>query len=254
MRDERKTRRELRQQVDALRSRVAQIEQAEPKRSDEELKVFERRFGKILDSVTEAMLLLDVENKRIVAGNKVICQMLGRNPKEFKNLGVMNIHPQKDLDYIMEQFEKQARGELALAKDVPVKRKDGSVLYADIDSLPVTLAGKAYLMSVFRETHPRKAKSIMQQSASADSYAGKPLTKSEMGVLRLIVGGLSNKEIAQLLHRSIRTIENHRAHLMHKLGVKNSVELVKRAAAMGVVDLPAKRKRGKAARNSENHP
>ena len=70
----------------------------------------------------------------------------------------------------------------------------------------------------------------MQQSASADSYAGKPLTQSEMRVLRLIVGGLSNKEIAQLLHRSIRTIENHRAHLMHKLGVNNSVELVKRAA------------------------
>ena len=152
----------------------------------------------------------------------------------------------------MEQFEKQARDELALAKDIPLKRKNGSVFYADIDSLPVTLAGKAYLMSVFRETLPTKAKSILQRGAPADSYAGKPLTRSEMRVLRLIVGGLSNKEIAQLLHRSIRTIENHRAHLMHKLGVRRSVELVKRAAAMGVVELPTKRKRGKAARNPES--
>ena len=254
MRDERKTRRELLQEVHALRSRVAQIGQAEPRRRDEELRGFELRFGKILDNVTEAMLLVDVQNRQIVASNKAICQMLGYNPKECKNLGVVDVYPQEDLDYAMEQFEKQARGELALAKDVPVKRKDGSVLWVDIDSLPVTLAGKAYLMSVFTEALPPKAKSILHQSASAGSYAGKPLTQSEMRVLRLIVGGLSNREIAQLLHRSTRTIENHRAHLMHKLAVNNSVELVKRAAVMGVVDLPTNRKRAKAARNSENCP
>ena len=252
MQNNRKTGRRLQQGSDVLPSHASPIEQDEQQRGDQELNAFERKFGKILDNVTEAMLLWDVENKRIVAGNEVICRMLGCNPKECKNLGVMDIHPQEDLDYAMEQFEKQARGELALAKDIPLKRKNGSVFYADVDSLPVTLAGRAYLMSVFRETLPTKAKSILQRGALADSYTGKPLTTSEMRVLRLIVGGLSNREIAQLLHRSIRTIENHRAHLMHKLGVRRSVELVKRAAAMGVVELPTKRKRGKAARNPES--
>ena len=85
-----------------------------------------------------------------------------------------------------------------------------------------------------------KVKSILQQSTFDDSYRGKPLTESEMKVLKLIIDGKSNKEIAHLLHRSIRTIEVHRGHLMSKLDVDNVVDLVKRVAMMGLVELPAK--------------
>ncbi len=85
-----------------------------------------------------------------------------------------------------------------------------------------------------------KVKSILQQSTFDDSYKGKPLTESEMKVLKLIIDGKSNKEIAYLLHRSVRTIEVHRSHLMRKLDVDNVVDLVKRAAMMGLVELPAK--------------
>ena len=58
--------------------------------------------------------------------------------------------------------------------------------------------------------------------------------------VRLVITGKSNKEIAYLLHRSLRTIEVHRSHLMRKLDVDNVVDLVKRAAMMGLVELPAK--------------
>jgi len=85
-----------------------------------------------------------------------------------------------------------------------------------------------------------KVKSILQKSTFDDFYTGKPLTESEMKVLKLIIDGKSNKEIANLLHRSVRTIEVHRGHLMRKLDVANVVDLVKRAAMMGLVDLPAK--------------
>jgi len=56
-----------------------------------------------------------------------------------------------------------------------------------------------------------KVKSILQQSTFDDSYRGKPLTESEMKVLKLIISGNSNKEIAYILHRSVRTIEVHHA-------------------------------------------
>ena len=59
-----------------------------------------------------------------------------------------------------------------------------------------------------------------------------------MKILRLIVEGKSNKEIAKLFHRSIRTIENHRSHLMKKVGVDNSIDLVTQSVKMGIVDLP----------------
>ena len=48
------------------------------------------------------------------------------------------------------------------------------------------------------------------------------------------------KEIAKLLHRSIRTVENHRTHLMNKLGVDNSVALVKKALEMELVELQSR--------------
>ena len=55
------------------------------------------------------------------------------------------------------------------------------------------------------------------------------LTLREKEVLRLIVEGKTSKEIADLLFISPRTMENHRAKIMKKLGVKKSVELVRYA-------------------------
>lgn len=48
----------------------------------------------------------------------------------------------------------------------------------------------------------------------------------ELEVLQLICSGWSNKEIADKLCISIRTIENHKATLMQKTGVKNTISLI----------------------------
>ena len=75
--------------------------------------------------------------------------------------------------------------------------------------------------------------SALKQDVLADILRCKPLTETETIVLRLILKGKSNKEIANILHRSVRTVEVHRSHIMHKLNVNNVVDLVKRADAMG---------------------
>ncbi len=56
----------------------------------------------------------------------------------------------------------------------------------------------------------------------------------EMIILCLILQDKSNKEIARILHRSVRTVEVHRSHIMHKLDVDSVVDLAKRAAIMGL--------------------
>lgn len=61
------------------------------------------------------------------------------------------------------------------------------------------------------------------------------LTKTEMRVLRLILDGRNNRDIAVVLHRSPRTVEVHRSNLMHKLGASNIVELLRRAADAGLL-------------------
>jgi DNA-binding CsgD family transcriptional regulator len=87
------------------------------------------------------------------------------------------------------------------------------------------------------ETFLRKVKSLMKRNPVLDFMKDKPLTKNEVRILRLVIEGKSSKEISGLFHRSIRTIEVHRASIMHKLGVDNLVDLVKRAAVMGLIDL-----------------
>ena len=82
--------------------------------------------------------------------------------------------------------------------------------------------------------------SALERNTPPDPLPGKELTRAEMKVLRFILDGKSNKETAYILHRSVKTIEAHRHRIMHKLGVDNLVGLVKRAAAMGLVELSPK--------------
>jgi len=58
--------------------------------------------------------------------------------------------------------------------------------------------------------------------------------------LHYILSGNSNKQTATILNRSEKTIEVHRSRIMRKLGADNVVDLLKRAAAMGLVDLSPK--------------
>jgi len=65
------------------------------------------------------------------------------------------------------------------------------------------------------------------------------LTRMELRVLCHILEGRNNREIADLLHRSHRTVEVHRRHMMRKLGANNVVELLRQAARLHLFDLGA---------------
>ena len=60
-----------------------------------------------------------------------------------------------------------------------------------------------------------------------------PLTIREREVLKLIAEGISNKEIAEFLYISTRTVEHHRANIMRKLNIKQTANLVKYAIRKG---------------------
>ena len=77
-------------------------------------------------------------------------------------------------------------------------------------------------------------KSILKTNPPKFDSDLKLLTKTERMVLRHVGDGKTNKEIAQTMGRSVRTIENHRYRLMNKLKVKNAVELMKKAINMGL--------------------
>lgn len=62
------------------------------------------------------------------------------------------------------------------------------------------------------------------------------LSIREQEVLRLIADGLSNKEIADALQISRRTVDSHRSNLMKKLGTRKAVSLVRFAIREGLID------------------
>lgn len=63
-----------------------------------------------------------------------------------------------------------------------------------------------------------------------------PLTNREIDVMRLIVHGYTNRQIAELLNLSRRTVESHRANIMGKLQVNSRVELMRYAEESGFLE------------------
>lgn len=61
------------------------------------------------------------------------------------------------------------------------------------------------------------------------------LTKREYEVLGLVAMGKGNKEIAEMLFISVKTVETHKAHILEKLGLRNSAELIKYAIKNNIV-------------------
>ena len=77
--------------------------------------------------------------------------------------------------------------------------------------------------------HPAMTRALLHQPVTTEHRRGPPvetLTRREVEVLRLLAKGNTNRQIASLLGLSIRTVENHRANLMAKLGLASRVELV----------------------------
>jgi DNA-binding NarL/FixJ family response regulator len=63
------------------------------------------------------------------------------------------------------------------------------------------------------------------------------LTKREVEVLELIASGKSNKEVASTLFISVKTVDTHKTHILDKLGLKNTAELVKYAIKNNLIAL-----------------
>ena len=76
---------------------------------------------------------------------------------------------------------------------------------------------------------------LLENTIVFDTDNGVALTKREWEILRLIIGGETNKQIAKRLSRSERTVEFHRNRLMRKMSAHNAAELVRRAIVLGVV-------------------
>lgn len=103
-----------------------------------------------------------------------------------------------------------------------------------ISALRAVAEGNAFL-------HPAVAKTVLEkyrQGQPAPSAGGPDgLTEREVEVLRLVAQGLSNREIADRLFISIKTVQAHRSNIMEKLNLHDRVELAKYALRKGLIKI-----------------
>lgn len=126
------------------------------KQAEEALERSEMTLRVLFDGARDGILVADAESKRFVVANDAMCRMLGYGHDELLALSVNDIHPVEELPGVVVQFERQMRGEVSLAPDLPVKRKDGTIFFADVNASAVELRDRPCMIGVFRDVTERK--------------------------------------------------------------------------------------------------
>ncbi len=128
-------------------------------------------------------------------------------------------------EYVAQMLEAGAAGYV-------LKKVAGSEL---VYALRAVYQGEAFLYPSITKRLVEDYLRRVESGQERDTFDG--LTDREREVLQLIAEGHTNKEIADLLNLSVRTVQNHRAHIMEKLGMHDRGELIKYAIQKGIIEL-----------------
>lgn len=151
---------------------IASHDITERKKTEQKLKESENTFKVFFESMSDGVIAVDCVDKSVVDCNEAMCQMLGYSKEDLLQLGVADLHAAKDLPRIEAEIEQQIAGELSMGLNIPVLRKDGSILWVDVNSSVLRMGNKNLLMGVFRDvTDRRKAeKALAFERDKAQQY------------------------------------------------------------------------------------
>ena len=145
----------------------------------------------------------------------------------FPEIGILIVSMHYKIDYIAEAFQAGANG--YVVKESAAKRL--------LQGLESVANGDYFLdSSVSHAVVENLMKFSLKEAKITDpDYA--TLTPREQEVMRLLAEGLSSKEVAEKLFISPKTVENHRANIMNKLDLHSTIELIRYAAKLGLIDV-----------------
>jgi two-component system, NarL family, response regulator NreC len=155
----------------------------------------------------------------LLNGSEAARQITGKLPDTA--VVVLSMH--SDEAYVLKALKAGARG--YLLKD--------SADHDLIQAVKAVSEGKSYFSAAISDMLVEDYVREMQERKLEDSYD--LLTTREREVLQLFAEGKNNKEVANLLHLSLYTVETHRANIFQKLNLHSSAELVLYAIRKGVI-------------------
>jgi DNA-binding NarL/FixJ family response regulator len=139
----------------------------------------------------------------------------------FPDLKILILTMHKSKEYLYHALSAGAEGYL-LKEDADTEL---------ISSIETIQRGKIYISPLFSRELPNDF--IRKYKGGQLKTPIEPLSTREREVLKLIAEGKSNKEIADLLSISVRTVHHHRDNIMNKLDIRKTAELVKYAIQKG---------------------
>ena len=144
-----------------------------------------------------------------------------RITKDFPGVRVLILSRHEDAQYFWHALKAGASGYL-------LKRGAITEMSAAIHRV---LAGEIYLS---RQISTQLVKKLPQQIAHSENPV-QQLTSRQREILQLVAEGHSSKQIAGILHTSVKTFDSHRANIMDRLGIQNIPGLVRYAIRHGPV-------------------
>ena len=186
---------------------------AKLKEMEQQVLETERKYRELYNNSPIALYRTRISDGKLLEGNRALAEMFGYDSvEEFQRTSVASSRYVKKSarTVLLSKLNKDRR---VNCFDIQVKRKDGDIIWVEVTA----------------EIFPEKG---FIEGSLQNITADKLLSKTERVVLQFIVEGKTNKEIAITLNRSTRTIEDHRSHIMQKLGANNIAELIQKAASL----------------------
>jgi DNA-binding NarL/FixJ family response regulator len=106
-----------------------------------------------------------------------------------------------------------------------------------LQAMDVVLTGEYFLDSAVSQKVVQRLAGIKTNPASMTDSGYEALTPREQEIFGLLAEGHSMKHIGERLFISPKTVENHRTSIMRKLDVHSSLELIRYAAKVGIIDV-----------------
>lgn len=152
-------------------------------------------------------------------GMDISREILEQNP----DAKIIMLSMYDDEDYISRCLECGVKGYV-------VKNESGAELEYAIQAV---IQGNNYFSRQAQDVIFKKYSQNVTRKRQRDEEIS--LTNRETEIIELIAEGLTNQQMADKLFISPRTVETHRANVMKKVGVKNAVELIKKANQYGII-------------------
>ncbi len=152
--------------VPAIRRELKDYQiRVEKKRAIDELKESEERYRVIFHGANEGILIVEIATRSFLYFNDAICRMFGYTADEFKELKFCDIHPEETSAANQANFLLQTSDTKPFASDVPCLQKDGSIIYTNINTTPLTINNKECLVGFFTNiTENKKAVLALRES------------------------------------------------------------------------------------------